>query len=427
MRYQYKKNYEDRNKDVEINNNDKVYALINRFNREHKDAEINRSVVKMLLQQIESNEENELSYTNGPANKIQVLYYSKRKVYESIFNFRNDFNPSTVNNFEKLIVDMDGLAKTISNLLYDNEIKEFLERTYKNDKKTETSLNNRYNDLITDYKRSCFNKIGFSNTNEYIESLNNTLKKGESLSNRLYNNVKKNLNGKGGEAYVINGFAKDVSVNDYLALKEYLNRKNPIARFFSFGTKSLLSQYEKKIKKMLDTTSDIDFQNYINKNANMSKKAEKYLDNNKLTKEDIINFTKELDKITKDLDLHEEKTNEKLNNMIFKSDLDLAKDINKANQKAKQKNKNSKIEVYDIMSSKDANEMKDKIDKTFEQYNNDLYEKLDKDSKEATDNRKLFELSNNDFAKEYDKEFGGIPTEEKQTELNNGTIEKINS
>jgi len=427
MRYQYKRDYKKGENVEPINNSKKVFELIEKFNAQHKDTQINQTVTRMLLQQIEENDNKTLKgFFAAPIDNIQQFYKSKAEVYKAIFYFRNNFDPKKINDFDKLVGDMDGLASTITDLLYDEEIEENEKQIKDDEKATANNAKNNYEKSILNYKTACFNKIGLSNTNNHIENVKKSLEYGESLSNKLYNNLKAHLDNR--DNFSISSIeTKQQQVDDYLALKENLKRKNPIARFFSFGTKSLLSRFENRIKNDLSLKNDEGFQDYIYSNASLSEKNIKYLNSANLLKDKLINFTNELDKITKDLDRTEEKVNSKVNNMIFKSDVNLATQINKANAKINIKNKNNDLEVYDIMSSKNSKEMKEKVNKTFEQYNSKIADSLGKKPEEIKKDKELFELPSDVFDAEYDKEYGGKPNEEQDLALNNGTIEKLNS
>jgi len=336
MKFQYNSKYVNNKLVLEnSDNNKKIYDLITKFNEKYRGFNFPLDVTRMTLKEQEEKEINNLENFNNLSkiDKLKNIYENKAHTYEELYSILDTipFDKSSTKT-EAFIASYNSFIKAITDLLYYEETKELkdeLVNTSDKDKMEEITKN--YLENIKESRKGYLNSLGLDNSKNHINDVKQGLKEGEKLWDTLINNVNHHTNSnvfdydKADKNYI------NQMADDYKALDTYLKSKNPIVRFFSFGTKNALKGLKDKIKENFNIADEYEFNSFINKKASIDKENEKYTDNEYLKKFDASDFIEELNQISVNVDKHELEVQEKLNEMMYEDEYKTALSFNHDN------------------------------------------------------------------------------------------------
>jgi len=271
-----------------------------------------------IFEKISIEEAKELQKKIG-LEKAEYLFQCKAKTFELLYSLNKSIKND--DNAYKNIANFDSYVHTIVNTLYDKEIRDEIKETLKNNYKNELEkkeideieLNQKVTDIYSQYnatykdeidtvKKTHLNSLGFSNTNETIENAKKEAGKKTSLENKLIQNINDYTKFKGSD------YSVEKICNDYKALEEKLNKKNPIARFFSFSAKKALKDCRNKIAEENNLKDRKEIDKYINKNAKFA--YPELMNKNTLNYSLTVDALKELQTITAKDDIELQKNKE---------------------------------------------------------------------------------------------------------------------
>jgi len=255
------------------------------------------------FEEISTKEAKELDTTKvtDPYTRLKIILNNKARTYELLYTKNKSFKESK--SITQDVADFDKFINTIVDTLYDKEIEiakfecRFKDEELKNKKETTPEITDKNSEqLIAEHKEKIkdIKKNHLMNSGLTLASTRNDL----SIKD-VQDTFIKHLSDK--------NETLEHKCNSYKALEEGLKRKNPIARFFSFGTKFAMWKFRNEIAKSQNVNSRKEIDQQINKNASLAKDD---LMNEELLNKIAFDVNKELDNVVKDVRVKAAKSNE---------------------------------------------------------------------------------------------------------------------